>query len=474
MNLHAFQFEDRKFVFAVDFSRAFEVDGLTWKMMQLSNTMSDRDIIQQLSYQYELAKIVSTLQEMRSFRSTGFLAGGLQITPDRIPPQRYTLSLNTIHRCDLRCEYCFSGGGANHSENGKKMSRNLAKRAVDFLVDEFAQNGKPRALSLTAGGEPLLNFDLFLFLKDYCEKKGKESRRRIPCGFTTNGVGLTSKVMDTLEKMRQSIRISIDGPNEVHDAMRCFPSGEGSYEVIAPKIEAAVKRNLITGACVTLTPIYTDFVGIITHLLDLGFKEITMKPVRSPTGSYAITSENVEEIRKGYDTLGKFLVEQTLLGHSQYIKAILNPGDFLGRFLIRTLGHHRLIYRCNAGKGELSVTATGDLYPCSSFVGIEAFKMGNINQGMDLRRRGIFFDLIVDRKNPCRECWARYLCGGGCYYAAYLANGRIDQPDRTKCRLIQHLIELSIWIWTSIKKKKPNWAKQLEIDLMRQLAGKSN
>src|SRR5260370_29373100 len=43
--------------------------------------------------------------------------------------------------------------------------------------------------------------------------------------------------------------------------------------------------------------------------------------------------------------------------------------------------------------------------------------MGSIGGGIDRTRQADWLaERRVHRQEPCRSCWARYLCGGGCHH----------------------------------------------------------
>ena len=82
--------------------------------------------------------------------------------------------------------------------------------------------------------------------------------------------------------------------------------------------------------------------------------------------------------------------------------------------------------------------------------------MGTVKEGFidkDLQR--IFIDNHVDSRQGCRDCWARYLCGGGCPYLSVYKKNNAHINDEKECELILHLIRLSLRIYTLVKMKNP-------------------
>jgi radical SAM protein with 4Fe4S-binding SPASM domain len=92
------------------------------------------------------------------------------------------------------------------------------------------------------------------------------------------------------------------------------------------------------------------------------------------------------------------------------------------------------IVKCSIGDGEISISNTGDVYPCHLLHRPE-FLAGNIkdeplesiyhNSGtlQELRR------LNVDRIEGCSACDLRYLCGGACRARAFYEKDRLDVAD---------------------------------------------
>jgi uncharacterized protein len=63
-------------------------------------------------------------------------------------------------------------------------------------------------------------------------------------------------------------------------------------------------------------------------------------------------------------------------------------------------------------------------------------------QDMDDRRR-----TVVENLPACRHCWARYLCGGGCFYDNLACTGDMRRPDPLFCRETKAVCEELIAGW---------------------------
>ena len=110
--------------------------------------------------------------------------------------------------------------------------------------------------------------------------------------------------MEFANREMDNVVLSIDGRKEVHDHMRPFRKGAGSYDLIVPKFQKFAKsRNqekyYVRG---TYTHFNTDFSKDVLHLADLGFKQISVEPVvAEETDDYAIKEEDLPVLFKEYD-----------------------------------------------------------------------------------------------------------------------------------------------------------------------------
>jgi uncharacterized protein len=106
-------------------------------------------------------------------------------------------------------------------------------------------------------------------------------------------------------------------------------------------------------------------------------------------------------------------------------------------------GSHRP-YPCGAGAGYLSASAEGNLYACHRLVDDPAFAMGSVSSGSDVVARARHLTSNhVDRMQPCSTCWARYLCGGGCYH-------EVSRRGRPGCDFIRGWLEFCLGAYAEL------------------------
>lgn len=350
------------------------------------------------------------------------------------------LCLHIAHDCNLACQYCFAEEGEYHGRRAL-MSFEVGKKALDFLVHN---SGNRINLEVDFfGGEPLMNWEVVKQLVAYGRSLEEPFHKKFRFTLTTNGILLNDEIQEFLNKEMSNVVLSIDGRKEVHDKMRPFRGGQGSYDVIVPKFQKlAESRNqmnyYVRG---TFTRNNLDFSEDVLHLADLGFEQISIEPVVAEDAEpYAIREEDVPGIKEEYDKLAAALLKRQKEG----------KGVNFFHFMIDLAGGPCVAKRlsgCGSGTEYLAVTPWGDFYPCHQFVGEEAFLMGNVDEGItNTKVRDDFKCCNVYAKEKCRDCFARFYCSGGCAANSYHFHGKIDDAYDIGCELQRKRIECAIMI----------------------------
>ena len=124
--------------------------------------------------------------------------------------------------------------------------------------------------------------------------------------------------------------------------------------------------------------------------------------------------------------------------------------DYFGRFLKATLRPFRMYYRCSAGISAFAVDANENIIICPAFIGEKEGIIGNLDNGIDLKYKEKFETLYADKIEYCKNCWARYTCGGECFAVGFNSNKIFEKPNPIMCELKKYLIQLAIYFWTSL------------------------
>jgi uncharacterized protein len=332
-------------------------------------------------------------------------------------PPVHALSLAIAQKCNLGCTYCYAEQG-EFGGAARNMTREAAEQAVDLLVDGAAPGARVNLAFL--GGEPLVNRSL---LQETTRRAAAlAAARGVTIGFsiTTNGTLVSAADADFFEEHGFAVTVSLDGPREAHDAQRPFKSGKGSFDRIlqnlAPLFEK--QRRMQVTARVTVTPKNLMLRETLDEFVALGFHSVGFSPMLSaPSGRGELQRDDLEVMLGEMIDCGREFERRTLRRESYPFANMLNALREIER------GTHRP-YPCGAGAGYLGVSADGELAACHRFVGDAAGALGSLSEGIDAGRRAAWLrERHVHRQEPCRGCWARYLCGGGCHHEV-IARGR--------------------------------------------------
>jgi uncharacterized protein len=285
------------------------------------------------------------------------------------PPLK-ALSLAVAQKCNLGCTYCYAQEGS-FGGFAKNMSWEVAKAAVERLFEE-AQPEERVNLSFL-GGEPLVNRQLIhaatQLAFDLSQKKGV----KIGFSITTNGTLLEPEDADFFERYGFAVTVSLDGVGEVHDRIRSFKSGKGSYERVMANIKPLLsqQRQMQVSARVTVTPKNLYLRETLEHFIGLGFHSIGFSPMlSSPTGREQMETEALQAMLAQMIDCGQEFERQTIVGNRYPFANITSAMQQIHR------GTHRP-YPCGAGAGYMGVSAEGNLSACHRFVDDEAGFMGS-------------------------------------------------------------------------------------------------
>ncbi len=401
------------------------------------------EAVRMLSDRYPKEELEEAAAEIASLAEAGTLFSDTEYRPAAEAfANRKTvikaLCLHVAHDCNLRCKYCFADEGEYHGRRAL-MDLETGKAALDFLI---TSSGARRNLEVDFfGGEPLMNLGVVKQLVAYGRSKEEESGKHFRFTLTTNGVLLDDDFAEFANRELDNVVLSIDGRKEVHDRMRPFPGGQGSYDVVLPKFRKFIeargdKQYYLRG---TYTRENTDFAADVLDLADQGFTSLSIEPVVAPPEEpYALRREDIPFLLKQYDILEEEMNKRRKEGR---------PFTFF-HFMIDLTGGpcvYKRLSGCGAGCEYLAVTPWGDLYPCHQFVGQEEFLLGNVRDGIsrtDLCDQ--FRKVNVYEKPSCAECFARFYCSGGCAANAYHFSGSLTGDYEIGCELQRKRVECAI------------------------------
>lgn len=407
---------------------------------------NDTAVIAELSKKYAPAEIMEALSELHELIKAGEI-----FAPDiDVPPtfQSFgvvkSLCLMVAQDCNLRCKYCFG----NEGTYGHRaiMNEDTGRAAVEFIIKS---SGLRKHCEIDFfGGEPLLNFKTVKAVTEYVREREKATGKIFKLTLTTNGMLLDDKKIEWLNENNISLVLSLDGRQEVHDAMRPDISGNGSYNRVLKNFQKLVESR--NGDNYYLRGTYTnknlDFTNDVVSMYNAGFDILSLEPVVLKDSPLALTEENLPKISAEYDKLTETYLKYRKMGKPFFFFHFivdLSNGPCVAKKLSG----------CGAGHEYFAVAENGDLYPCHQFVGRGKYKLGNVFDGLSedaAHWTKYFRESHVLNKPKCKDCWAKYFCSGGCHANADLFNNDIRKPYEVGCEIQKKRLECAIYVQAKI------------------------
>jgi uncharacterized protein len=465
---HRFKAAGRPFVYLVPSAAVFALDDAADAVLHaLTERLRSReDLIDDLSEVFPRSELDETIAELERVRAIGDVQVPARPMPKFLPLMPFpltTMVLNVTNQCNLSCTYCYEYGEDKivDTENGKKpkfMTEETARESVEFM---FKESGDNKIAHLTFfGGETLLNFPVLQKTIAYARQRAVELGKDVDFSLTTNATLLKPDVIEFLADNSVGVTISIDGPKEMQDKFRVFHNGEGSYDVVAPKIKDLLRRHTSRpiGARVTLTSGVLDVKRIFRHLTEeMGFWEVGFAPVTtSPNRDHAISTPGMDSILAQFEELAFEFLEAAVVNRHHGFSNVKDTLEEIHKGVSKA-------YPCGAGLGLLGVATDGDVALCHRFAGSDSHKFGDVRHGIDRATQAAFLEKHhIDDKTDCHTCWARPLCSGGCYHEAHTRYGETMHPNLHFCEWIRGWTDVCLRVYGELSERNPAYFARFE------------
>jgi uncharacterized protein len=393
------------------------------------------------------------------------------------------LTLNLTSSCNLACVYCwndqgkysdksFATGNAAHKaagqSAGKKMSFETARSAVDLFIRLHDRKTSNLIIDFY-GGEPLLNLDTIRFVIDYVRHNESKWKVKVRFLIATNGTLLTPDIAEELIDNGVQIAVSLDGPKAVQDKNRPFVNGKGSFDTVYANLKNMKRETVkrLVGRA-TVTPAYCDMVSLYRALKDIGFERIELFESEDACHRINHTKQNLffntkgqyEELFKEYVRLAKLYIDEVKSGFLDYRKTFFNR---FFKLMQRLYYQQEVAGGCPAGRGQLAVSSEGNIFPCTAFIGIEGFEIGNVRDGLNKEKYRRFLKRSEKRTDHCQECQLFSLCRttGSCLNLNHYYCGDMCKPYEKGCEFFRFKIELAIAVLSILSEKIPDKIEDL-------------
>lgn len=441
--IHVFNYKDTHYVYDVGSGSLHECDKDTAAYLKAKYEGGKAPVISK-------EKTAEILRDIDELEKKGLLfKEEVKVYPVKSNEVK-ALCLHICHDCNLRCRYCFADEGAYHSER-EFMSEQTAKKAIDFLIEN---SGNRKVLEVDFfGGEPLMCLQTIKNVVAYARERADKSGKKFLFTTTTNALLLDDDAIDFFNREMENVVLSLDGRKEVHDAIRKTKNGRGSFDLVINNVKKFVrsrgdKSYYVRG---TFTSKNLDFSEDVIFLAENGFDSISMEPVVTEIEDLQIREEHLDRISGEYEKLCDKYLEKHEKGEGFnffHFNIDLEGGVCL----------QKRVSACGAGNEYFSVVPNGDIYPCHQFAGDKDFLMGSVYDGkLNKTVREKFAQSCLFTREDCKDCFAKFICSGGCSANNYHFTGDMNKPYKVTCAMMKKRIECGMH---SLARKKAQKLQQ--------------
>ncbi len=417
-----------------------------------------------------LEKSIDNHNLFRLYEVTNFdLVPGKEELIEDISTSSSEMALEVGEDCNLRCLYCVhqDENKENRNHGSRQMTRETALAAIDFLAKN---SSKAEGVVLSFyGGEPLLNFPLIKESVSYAKEIFKD--KPIQFNLTTNGTLITPEIARFLAENQFDVKVSIDGPQEVHDRYRKNIAGGGSFTHVKAGLQNLYKEygdSFITR--ISLYMVYAPPFSEeeIKRRASLR-QELDWLPEDTRTGMVYYSGPRLPGVDhkedKGYlewafeeyfsktlDTQEKSKPHPLAKSFIEHILAILSQrpiyNDVIKKFTMHAC--------CTPGKKRIYVTVAGDFRVCEK-IPVSAPAIGNTEKGIDYDL--LYHDYLETYRDMtlsiCKKCWAINTCDS-CFIDGYDAQGLSPEKKVEKCSQNRSYAANKIYLYCRAMELMPN------------------
>lgn len=367
---------------------------------------------------------------------------------DAPPPQITDVSIDLPGACNMGCTYCFEK--PLFSRIGR-MSEETVEQTLDFAFR--TAKGAPKLVLHFGSGEPTIAFDQLRSLVAKALERGAQIGQDVSFELTTNATLVTPEIARFFADHPFNIRVSCDGPREIHDRFRPMANGRASY----PLVERGLRILLgVLPDRVTVNSVFcsgTRLIGLWQWAKSLGIRHYH---------AIKVGSAEKDDVALAERDLSDFIGDTRAIADEIFneLSAGCRPIDYhpLAKTVRRMMLPQPITRFCGVAGSYVGVAADGAVYPCFRHLSLEDYRLGHVSTGIDDDRRRSYRSAEaaeVDRRPVCSSCWARYICGGGGYADSVVYGENVLEPATEHCDFWRAEIAEGIRLYDRLRTRDP-------------------
>ena len=331
-------------------------------------------------------------------------------------PSFSTLIKPASSLCNMRCRYCFYCDEAENREIASYgiMSRETARSIIDRAFEY--SGGRGNVSFAFQGGEPTLAG--LPFFEDFVAYADEIKPEKVTLNYSiqTNGILIDEKWCDLFVRNRFLVGISVDGPENINDRCRIYPSGEGTFAKVADSIKLMKRLGVDFNI---LSVITKQSAAHPTQLWNYykknGFGFVQLIPCLAPLDNSGKSFDHAlspAEYSSFLITFFRLWADEFEKGNYVSVRLFDNLVNMATGNMPEMCG---MTGSCSA---QCVIEADGGVYPCDFYV-LDRYLAGNINEssfadilGSDTVRS--FLSESMKKPEACPNCRFYQICRGGC------------------------------------------------------------
>ncbi|MFV0450363.1 MAG: anaerobic sulfatase maturase [Vibrio sp.] len=351
--------------------------------------------------------------------------------------------------CNLDCDYCFYLE-KEHLYPERNKDYKMSLEMLDMYIKQYIEaQDAPEVVFAWQGGEPtLMGVDFFRRAVELVKKYNVDDKKVIHT-LQTNGLLINDEWCQFFKENEFLIGISIDGPQELHDAYRVTRSGKPTHHKVMTAIECLKAFRVEFNTLTVINNINVEKpLEVYRFLKDIGSRNMQFIPLverksKQPNkdGLYLIDPDydqaaDMTPHSVDSDKFGLFL-------NAVFGDWLINDvGDIYIQFFEHTLAKwageiSNLCHFAEECGSAFAMESNGDVYSCDHYVYSEHM-LGNIHaqtiKDINLSEKNKKFGsnkakLCLD----CSSCDYKFLCNGGCPKYRILQTNNVDLKKNYLC-----------------------------------------
>ncbi len=372
---------------------------------------------------YRIGKDLDKLPYARDMLKYGFIVPHyvdefqtflLQRNKIKFNHKTISFTVLTTYACNLACRYCMQGPELFGLNNGGQMMD--TDRIAKFIADIRDEYGSKQIVISYFGGEPLLNMAGI-------ESINASIRALVPSDVEINQMVITNGTLIPryIQQLKQAniniLQVTLDGPQEIHDARRVKKGGQGTFHEAVKGISCALDAGLFVVVHVVVdahnAPHISNLAKFLRHRFERHMDNLAINIglMSNPGWDSAHCSLYISD------------KATTATQFTQAVESVLREGLQVIDFLTPS--------PCARERdNEFIISPDGQLYKCISGVGRREFHVGYVDDTpLSIAQKSAPFINFGAPMKECRSCPYLPYCNGGCRFNALVDSGNVWAID---------------------------------------------